>query len=103
MSDKIFITNRINTGNGQIPDSVSITNTSGEILAANTIRKWCYLTNLGSRDVFIAIGQTALINKGILLGKQGGSLDLDSDIMSEETINGITLSGSSTVIFQEGN
>ncbi len=94
---------KVNFGVGQVPNSVSVGNTSTEIVAANTSRKWCVITNIGNRDIFVAIGQTALINKGIFLGRNGGSLLMDAGIMSIESVNGITTSGTSDVIFQEGN
>lgn len=93
---------KINYGTGQTPTSVSVTTSSTELLAANTNRKWCVLTNVGNKDVFLAIDATALVNKGILLGKGGGSIQMGADIMSTGALNGITASGTASVLIQEG-
>ena len=94
--------NDLNTGSGQTPGNKSVSNSHTEIIASNSDRKWCYLTNIGKKDVWLAIGKTALTNKGLLLGKNGGSMVFDGSILSTEAINGITGTGSSIVIFQEG-
>lgn len=88
---------------GQTPGTTSVTDSSTEIVATNTSRRWCFLTNIGSQDVYVAIGQTAILNRGILLAANGGSLAMGADTMSTEAINGITSTGTSNVIFQEGN
>jgi len=91
-----------NVGAGQVPTNVSVTNSSTEIIDANAARKWLILTNIGNRDVFVASGQTALVDKGALLGKGGGSIILDSSNMATEAINGIVSGGSATVMILEG-
>ena len=88
---------------GQTPETTSVSNSSTEIVAANTNRRWCLLTNIGSNDVYGAIGQTAILNRGFLLAANGGSITLGADICSTQAINGITSTGTSNVIFQEGN
>ncbi len=90
-----------NFGKGKIPTSVSVTTSSTEIVAANTARKWLVLTNIGNRDVYVAVGQTALSLKGALLGKGGGSVSLGAEMMTTEAINGITSAGSATVMILE--
>ena len=93
----------INLGAGKaIPAPVSVGNTSTEVLATNTSRKWCLVTNIGNKDVWMGIGQTAVSGRGILLGKQGGSMTMSAVLMSYDAVNGITASGNSDVITQEG-
>ena len=91
-----------NFGAGQIPTSVSVTSSSTEIVASNTARKWLVLTNIGNRDVYVAVGQTALSQKGALLGKGGGSISLGVDMITTEAINGITSAGAAVVMILEG-
>ncbi len=93
---------KINFITGQTPGSTSVSNSNTEILAANTARRWCVLTNIGNKDVWVAMGQTALVNKGMLLGRSGGSVVMGNDFMCVDAVNGITSSGSSTIAFQEG-
>lgn len=105
-ADDLSITQQFvqdNRGRGQTPGSVTVTTTSTEILPANENRKWAIITNKGNVDVFIAIGQTALLDRGMVLGRSGGSITLDEDLMSIEAVNGIVQAGSAVVIFQEGN
>lgn len=92
----------LNYGDGQTPDNVSVTTSSTEIAAASESRKWIILSNIGNKDVFIAIGQPALVDKGILLHRDAGQLLFSAELLSDQAINGITSSGSSTVAFQEG-
>ena len=88
-------------GKATSPGAVTVTNSSTEILAANTNRKWCFITNVGNRDAYFAIGKTAEINKGIFLSKSGGSILMDGTVLSVEALNGITVSGTTAVIYQE--
>ncbi len=92
----------VNTGAGQTPATVSVTNSSTEIVAANPNRKWCLVTNVGNKDVYGAMGQTAEVGKGFLLARNGGSMLVDSTLHSVEALNGITSAGTSNVIIQEG-
>ncbi len=94
---------KVNYGTGQTPTSVSVTTSTTEISAANTARKWIMITNVGNRDVFIACDVDALVDKGILLGKGGGSIAMGAEFCTLGAIDGITSAGSSTVLVQEGN
>lgn len=103
MVDKMTFYGKINFATGQTPDSTSVGNTTTEIVAANTSRKWIVLTNVGNKDIFIACDVDALVDKGMLLGKAGGSVLMGADLCTTGAIDGITSAGTSTVIFQEGN
>lgn len=92
----------VNISSGNPPENAIVSATSSVIIPANVNRNWCMLTNIGNRDVFVALGQTAEINKGIFLGRQGGAISLGANIMSVEVINGITDGGSAIIIYQEG-
>lgn len=79
------------------------TNASGAMLAANTGRKAALLQNIGTVDVFIKLGATAVASQGILLQANGGSFNM-SDMMGNldaAVINGITASGSAVVLVTE--
>lgn len=93
-----------NIGVGQIPATVMVSASSTEIIASNSARAFAVLTNLGKEDVWVACDTTALINKGFLLGKNGGNLALDATILTKGPINGITKAGKiSAVTFQDFN
>ena len=94
----------VNYGLGQPPGVINVTDTSTEIVSVNTSRKWCFIYNDGNHDIYMAVGQTAVLGKGFLLQKMGGSTLLDSTIMSNQQLNGITKAGqNANVVFQEGN
>lgn len=86
---------------GQVPINVTIINSSTQILPANDNRRFCILSNIGVKDVYVAVGQTALNEKGITLFK-GGTLVIGREGESvKEIINGITSTGSSLITIQE--
>ena len=84
------------------PGGTNVTNSNTQILASLSNRRACFLTNIGNKDVYLAIGQTAIAKSGIFLGKQGGNMLLDGTLISDQALNGITSTGNSDVIFQEG-
>ncbi|MBL4654152.1 MAG: hypothetical protein JKY53_15010 [Flavobacteriales bacterium] len=91
----------LNTGAGQPPNNKTITTVSTEILAANSNRVWCFLTNDGFQDVWIAVGHPAVVGKGIFLAKNGGKEKIDLNAHNNEAINGIVAADTSTVALQE--
>lgn len=93
---------RLNRAEGQTPTTTTISNSSTEIVGKNDNRKWCLVTNNGLRDVFIAIGKTAEVDKGAVLKRNGGSMLMDASFLSTEVLNGITSAGTSTVLVIEG-
>ena len=96
----LLITDKLNSG--QTPDSAAITTSSSVAVPANRGRRWLYLTNIGVQDAFLAFGQTALVSKGIVLGRLGGALIIDATNLNFDSVNAITLNGTTTIAFQEG-
>lgn len=95
------LSDQINKAPGSAPGGVSATVTSTEIVPENTNRQWLFLTNIGANDVFVAIGQAAVLNTGMVLRSPDGALFLDAMACPGGAINGITAAGTSLVIFQE--
>ncbi len=93
--------NNGNYGAGQTPGVTDVATTSTEIAPANDSRNWILLTNIGATDVYASFDKSAELQKGILLGANGGSLVLDKNVLTTGPINGITSSGTSKVIYQE--
>lgn len=86
-----------------LPPGAEIVGPGSDIIVPNNkSRNWLLLTNIGENDVYGAFDNPAEVEKGILLGANGGSLILTGDAMSTGPFNGITESGNSKVIFQEG-
>jgi len=97
-----FLTNN-NIFNNTTIGSVSVGNTSTEIVPANIARKHCSLTNKDSKDVWINYGAPAVFGQGELIGKHGGSRQLTSTDLTTLAINGITDSGTNNIAFLEGD
>jgi hypothetical protein len=84
------IDDTVPTSVGQSPSGVNVTVASTEILAANADRTGAILVNDSDTVLYLAIGQTAVLNQGIRLNAHGGSLVLNkSGLFSTEAINGI--------------
>ena len=72
---------------------VTVGNTSTQILAATSGRRYAVLTNDSSEDIYISLGATAEMNKGIRLNKRGGVLNISGFRPFKGQINGICSSG----------
>ena len=97
---------RAETGAGQAPVGVNVSTTSGAILAANASRKCAIIVNDSDTVMYLAIGQTAVINRGIRVNAGGGNLIISKtgDIFSVEAVNGIHAgSGNKVCCAQELN
>jgi len=95
------LTDGINKAPGAAPDTATVAITTTEIVPANTNRQWVFITNVGAEDVFIAIGQPAELNKGMVLRSPDGSIVLDTTSCPTGAVNGIVAANTSAVIFQE--
>ena len=91
-----------NVYNNAVVDNKTVTNSSTEIIAARTDRKYCAIVNIGNKDCWLSYGSTAVANKGMLLGRQGGSIEINKAALHTLSVNGITASGTTTIAFIEG-
>lgn len=92
----------LNRGVGQTPVTTVVGDTNTEIIPANNNRVLVVLTNIGKNDMSIACDASAVLGRGIFLGRNGGNMVIDSTAFTEGPINGICESGkSSTVTYQE--
>ena len=92
-----------NTGVGQTPGTAAVSGISSIVVPSNSSRVSLYLSNIGTSDIWISCDVTAVLNKGILLGRNGGSVLLDATAFTNGPIHAITSGGSSNVTFQELN
>ena len=84
------------------PTSVSVTQTSGALLAADARVKVVMLTNVGDYDVwFCHSGQTAVVNKGFYL-PASGSVTLEGENAPKQGLNAIASGGTTTVAIGKG-
>ena len=84
--------------------TASMSSTSAAVLAANSDRKYALIVNDGAAIVYLNLGGTAVANQGIRLNANGGSYEISSDQGNrfDGVINGITVSGTATVLVTEG-
>lgn len=83
--------------------TASMTTASGTVLAANLARRYAIVVNDGAVDVYIKLGATAVANDGIRINANGGSYTLSPIYgnLFHGVINGITASGTATVLVTE--
>jgi hypothetical protein len=84
--------------------TATATNSSSDMLASNSSRKYALLQNDGAVDVYIKIGATAVASQGIRLASNGGSYEMSAAFGNLMTgaVRGITASGSAVVLVLEG-
>jgi len=68
---------------------VDVTTTSAIILASNTKRKYALLVNDSDTIIYLGIGATAVVNRGIRLNSSGGSYEITSINLTKKAIYGI--------------
>lgn len=84
------------------PATVSVTTTSGTVLAANAARKDAVITNYGTVGCFLARGATAVAGQGIYLAPSGGAYNIDANNLYRGAITAITASGTASLSVSEG-
>lgn len=84
------------------PSSVSVTTTSGAVLAANAARKDAVITNYGTVGCFLARSATAVVGQGIYLAAGGGAYNIDANNLYRGQLTAITASGTATLAVSEG-
>ena len=84
--------------------TASMSASSGAVLAANTNRRYALIQNDGAVDVYIKIGATAVANQGIRVAANGGFFEIGPAFgnLTHLAINGITASGTATMLVTEG-
>ena len=85
---------------GSSPTSVTVTGTSGTLIASNSNRKGLIIINLSSDFISLAFGTTAVINNGITL-TPFGVFFMDEYSYTTQQINAISSGTSSNVSIQE--
>ena len=90
-----------NICSGGPPQTVAVSSSSSEVVAADTNRKGIWIQNTGNRTVFLGFGANAAEdNKGIRLVKDE-RIQVGATMLPTEAINAKTTAGPSTLIYQE--
>ena len=79
----------------------SVGSSTTAIIAANTARKYLAIVNDSDEAVYLGLGVSAVMNKGIRLNPNGGTFEINALNLCTGAINGICTSGSKNVTVTE--
>lgn len=83
------------------PANATVTGTSSQIVASNLNRKGLAIVNLSSDIIYIGLGTTALLGKGIALTATGSVYEMSEFDYVTSSVNAISSGTSSPVSIQE--
>ncbi len=84
--------------------TAAMTTATAAVLALNDDREYALIVNDGSATVYLKVGAAAVANEGIRINANGGSYEMSRALgnLSDVAINGITASGTATLLVTEG-
>lgn len=85
---------------GKTNTNISVGSSTTAVLAANDRRRSVIIVNDASEAIYLAIGASAVLNRGIRLSSSGGVYQCFRDC-PKEAINAISTSGSQNVTVYE--
>ncbi len=88
-----------NTSTASTPvGSIALSDVSKQILASNALRISAEITNDAVVPMYLALGATAVVNKGIRLNANGGEYKIDLNNLFTGAINAVSSSDIQEVI-----
>jgi hypothetical protein len=78
---------------------VAVGATSTTVLTANDGRKYCALVNDSDEAIYVSLGTAAVMNQGIRLNANGGSLEIAGERPYRGAIYAICTSGSKNLAY----
>ena len=82
--------------------NVSVGGTTTKVLDANTARRFVEIVNDSDETVYLALGDAAVMNKGIRLNASGGSFSINALNLYQGIIHAICSSGGKNITVVEG-
>ena len=79
---------------------VTVGATTTQIVASNSGRRWICICNDSTADMYLSLGEAAVMNKGVLL-VPGGTIVIDGDSPFKGVINGICSAGGKNACVSE--
>ena len=79
--------------------NATVGNTTTQILPKNSGRVYAVIVNDSDEAIYIGLGVAAVLNKGIRLNANGGSIEIDGEQPFRGAVNGICASGSKVACF----
>ena len=83
-------------------DGVEVDDSSTLIIAANPKRKYAAIVNDSDEEIYLGLGEAAVMNAGIRLNANGGSYEITNDNIFKGVINAICASGGKILTIVEG-
>lgn len=83
------------------PTAASVGAASGEVVAANSLRRGLILVNTSANRISLGIGATAVLDSGITLMASGGSWSMGPEDFTTAAINAIASGAGSNLSIQE--
>ena len=84
------------------PLATTIAGTTTEAVPENLNRKYLAVCNDSDEVMYLSFNRDAVMNRGIRLNANGGTLELVGPHIFTSAINAICASGSKELIYQEG-
>jgi len=84
------------------PAAVSVLATSTTALAASTSRRFALFVNDSDETIYLTLGATAVLNRGIRLNAGGGNYEINSTNLYTGVVSSICASGSKNLLVTSG-
>ena len=83
------------------PTNATVTGTSSQVVASNASRKGLSIINLSTDIIYIGLGTTALLQKGIALTQTGSVYEMSEYDYTTSSVTAISSGASSIISIQE--
>ncbi len=83
-------------------ETITVGNTTTQVLAANPKRRHLLLQNDSNEIVYVSFGKAAVLSEGVRLAASGGQFEMFGDLVYGHVINAICASGSKKLLVTHG-
>lgn len=84
-------------------DGVTVGSSTTQIAPVNANRLYLAIVNDSDEDIYLALGNSAVLNEGIRINANGGSFEMNGTNLFTGIVNGICSSGSKNVTLLQGD
>ena len=94
-----------NTYSTYVDGSITVGNTTTAVIAANTDRVYALIVNDSAEEIYLAFGESAVMNTGVRINPNGGAYEMSAAFGNLYTgaINGICATGGMIACTVEGD
>lgn len=83
------------------PANATVTGSSSQVVASNANRKGLAIINLSSDIIYLGLGSTAVVGRGIALTQTGSVYEMSEYDYTTSSVNAISSGSSSAISIQE--